>query len=266
MEKSKQSKNRRPNFIWYFVAVCFLIGGSLLLLAIPCNKNKIIKNENNGTKIKNLEEKVIQLQSIISKEELVLDGSSVERLIGNCLPNNFVNERNPVDQTIENSLRIKYNDFNNYINNDYALANACKSGSVVLFMLDKYKGRSLDYQAINEDVVIGYSNRQIDNLELWPITIDSYRPGRESGAMACNFEGFSKDKFIKYICVDATDASTQRWWYVFDIANEKNTKVKYTFSPMNSGAGEPNEGEIGEFVREVYDQGLLELFKNKEKE
>jgi len=225
-------------------------------LNITLPKGGAVANEE---EVKDLKEQITQLESMLYKEEALVTGS-VTKLIGMCQPNRFVNLRNPVDQTIENSLRLKNDEFNNFINEGYVLANICSVGRFNLIMLDKRLDQYPGFPTIDEDVIVGYANSQMQNMELWQTKIDDYRPGRGGGEMACNFLSLTDDTYINYICLEANDGFTEKSWYSFDISKEENIKVKYTYSPRYSGAGEPAEDEMKESISEVYREDLLDMF------
>lgn len=248
------------------VITAIIVGGGVYMWQYSIKKNEKQKLQN---EIVELNQKIVQLEKEDEKiveptgKNDIVDNMKLRNLTRYC-SNVFSNYNQPVDETIINTLNAKSNEFRKYTDQGYGLSEVCKYGNKILFFLDLKtefikiinEGNETELEELYEsaeNTVIGIASSQYNLMNFYPIKVDGYRIG-EGYITACNFDKYEDNKIL-YICVNANDGGTSKTWYAYEINQQNNIKVKYTYQGRYDSSRDEEE---------VLDSELLNLFSVKD--
>lgn len=184
------------------------------------------------------------LKQILSTFELMTETSS---LISPC--SHISNYYKKLNDDVKGKAQLN-SDVIKFTKEGYTLQYVCSSNgkNIVIFdSTDGYWGKASS--DLGDRIMFWVTDNDFSNGEFFKISIDGYRY-EGTGGMACNVDQILSDKIL-FVCFDSGDGGYDIEWYLYDKADQKNTKVKFY-----SSRGEDPKVE----KEETYDENLLKLF------
>jgi hypothetical protein len=164
------------------------------------------------------------------------------------IQNHYLHDRDANQNIIARSHNIF-----EYYETDYTrIRDICVNDDTVYFIVSnpKLEGKTPYDPSVRKVVMLGSSDIYFENIEVDIVKIDeNYNDGPTH--TECHFFVISNDEQILYTCIGNGDGWSEQGWYVFEVQDALNVKVK------------EKRVENGEIVSdEVLDIRYLELFSN----